>query len=133
MITGLIAAVVVALGGLWWFSGHDTYQVYTAETVTIAGASYPVRRFEGVAVPGSPELTRACFRIDEEVRAPPELNPRPNAGPPWFKCFSARFIAEQLASEDGKAYLAESDDPVGYDRVIAVLPGRRVYMWRQPN
>lgn len=133
LYTGLIAAAVALAAGLWWFAGHSTFQVFGGETVRIAGQTYEVRRFEAVAPEGEPEKMRACFRVDEEIEAPPELDPRPTPGPDWFKCFNARFLNEMLAKGEATAYVAERNDPEGYDRIVAVLPGNRVYMWRQPN
>ncbi len=133
LYTGLIAAGVTAVSLGWWFAGHTGFVPTTAEEVRIAGETYEVRRFTGVVAPGEPEKERACFRVDRDIVAPPELEPQPTPGPDWLNCFNAGFIAESLARGDAVAYVAESDDPEGWNRVIAVLPGRRVYMWHQPR
>lgn len=129
-----VTIVVVTLGAtVWWFWGHTTYQPTTADQVLIAGEVYEVRRFVGVVAPDEPEKQRACFRIDRAVVAPPELEPRPTPGPDWLTCFNAGFITESLARGEAQAYVAARDDPEGWDRVVAVLPGQRVYMWHQPR
>ncbi len=131
LFTGLITAGVTALALGWWLSGHTTFEPNRADEVWIAGEVYEVRRYSGVAVPGEPEKTRACFRVDRAIEAPAELEPRPGEAPGWLECYDREFIAEMLARGDGTAYVAGRDEPEGWNRVIAVLPGNRIYMWHQ--
>ena len=131
LYTGLIIAVIAALAMVWWLYGRTVFEPTRTTEVTIAGEVYEVRRYSGVEAEGQRHKNRACFRVDREIVAPPELEPRPAPGPDWLECYNAEFIARMLASDEGAAYVAERDDPEGWDRVIAVLPGRRVYMWHQ--
>lgn len=133
LYTGLIAAALVLVGAGWWFYGHVGFKPTLEHEVTIAGQVYEVDRWIGASAPRAPEKTRACFRIQREIVAPPELEPRPTPGPDWLRCFSVEFLREALASGDAVAYVAERDDPEGWNRVIAILPGNRAYMWHQPN
>ena len=68
---------------------------------------------------------------EEEIDALPALAPEPLLAPGWFRCFNAETIAENLATGYARAYLAERDNPNGFDRIVAVFPGGRAYMWRQ--
>lgn len=131
LATGLIIAVVAAAALAWWLSGHTTYQPTQAASVTIAGDSYHVTRWSGVTVPGARQKDRACFRIKRTIAAPPELQPRPTNGPQWLRCFDSGFIKQALASGDARAYVAQRDDPKGWDRIVVVLSGHRAYMWHQ--
>jgi hypothetical protein len=99
--------------------------------VVIADAVYPVTKWRGVTSTSSPLKMRACFVLRERFEAPPATAPEPLVAPGWFKCFNAEFIAENLANQYGKAYVAAYDDPPGFDRIIAVFPGGNSYMWRQ--
>lgn len=129
--TGLIAAGITALAAGWWLYGRTVFEPTVATEVRIAGEVYEVDRWIGVTAAGEPEKARACFRVERDIVAPPELEPRPSAGPEWLNCFDPDFLAEALASGEAQAYVAERDDPEGWDRVIAVLAGNRVYMWHQ--
>ena len=133
LLTGVIIAGIVVIAGAWWFMGHTGFQPTVRHEVRIAGETYEVARWVGVAAPGEPEKTRACFRIDREIDAPPELVPRPGPAPEWLTCYDARFILRALASGEATAYVAQENDPPGWNRVIAVLPGRRAFMWHQPR
>ena len=130
--TGFIIAGITALAMGWWLYGRTVFEpVEGLSEVTIAGEIYEVHRYSGVRASGDPEKTRACFRVDREIVAPAELEPRPAEAPDWLQCYDPEFIAGMLAAEKGEAYVAQRDDPEGWDRVIAVLPGNRVYMWHQ--
>lgn len=133
ILTGLVGLGIAVLAYLWWDYGHVAYEPVWAEEVEIAGETFKVRRWEGVASPDDAGGLRACFLLQQEIPAPPELNPQVPTAPDWLRCFNSEFIAEALASGKGKAYVAARNDPPGYDRVIAVLPGGRIYMWPQPN
>ncbi len=131
-ITGLIAILIVAGAGVWWYQGHTRYLPFTVPEVKIAGEYYEVQQFKGVASPDDPGALRACFRIERPIRAAPALEVHPPPAPDWFRCYDARFIAEALASGNATAYVAGRDEPPGYDRYIVELPGGRVYMWVEP-
>jgi len=133
-----IVAVFVALGfavlmWFWWYATHTVFREYFADTVTIAGDPYDVTHWQGVDAAGSPLNMRACFVIDGEIQAPPALDPKPEPGPGWFRCFNPDFIASELADGKGMAYVAQSEEFPGVDRIIAVLSGGRAFMWRQSN
>ena len=133
MITGLLGFTLLFGMAFWWFQEHAFYEETQADKVEIAGQVYPVTQWEGITSTSSPLKMRACFLIRETVEALPALAPEPLVAPGWFKCFNAEFIAENLARDYAKAYVAERNDPKGFDRIVAVFPGGRAYMWRQPN
>jgi hypothetical protein len=133
ILTGLIGLGIALLAFLWWHSGHVAYEPVWAEEVDIAGDTFKVRRWEGVASPDDPGGLRACFLLQQEIQAPPELNPKVPEAPDWLRCFNSEFIAQALASGEGKAYVAGRNRPPGYDLIVAVLPGGRMYIWPQPN
>jgi hypothetical protein len=135
VITGLVAFTLLFGLAFWWFQEHAFYtETQAAEhTVVIAGQVYPVTEWKSIEATSSPLKMRACFLIQESIQALPAIAPEPLVAPGWFRCFNAEFIAENLASEYAMAYVALRDDPRGFDRIVAVFPGGRAYMWRQPN
>jgi hypothetical protein len=126
------AAALLAVMAYWWFVSHTFYEETYQDTVSIAGEVYPVTEWRGVVSDKSPLDARACFLLRAPFEALEELSPRPTDAPAWFRCFNAQVIRENLATGYATAYVAESDDPPGFDRIVAVFPGGRSYMWRQP-
>ena len=133
--TGLVGFTVLSGLAFSLFQSHVFYEeTLAAEAeIVIAGSTYPVTGWKSIDVANSPLKIRACFVIRETIVALPALAAEPLVAPGWFKCFSAEFIAENLARDYAKAYVAERNDPYGFDRIVAVFPGGRAYMWRQPN
>lgn len=133
VVIGLIMSVIVFGFGLWWAQNWAYYKEFHADSVVIAGNSYPVRRFQGIDSESSPIKLRACFLIEGRVLAPLAEKPVPLVAPRWFKCFKAEYIERELAEGVATAYLAEYNRPVGFDRIVAISSGGRAFMWRQPN
>ena len=131
VVTGLIGFAVLFGLAFWWFQQHAFYEETVADSVVIAGETYPVTQWRGVRSDSSPLKLRACFLLQEEVQAPPAFEAEPLVGPGWFKCFSAETIAKALAEDYAKAYVAARNEPEGFDRIVVIFPGGRSYMWRQ--
>ena len=133
VVTGLVTFTVLFGLVFWWFQSHAFYTETQADEaeVVIAGTYYRVTEWKSIDASTSPLKMRACFLIGDPVEALPELAPEPLVAPGWFRCFNAEVIAENLARDYAKAYVAERNDPRGFDRIVAVFPGGRAYMWRQ--
>jgi len=132
LMTAFLIFVVLFGVALWYAQHYAFYEETEAEAVTIAGQSYPVADWRGIDAATSPLKLRACFRIeDRPVEAPVMENPTPLVAPGWFECFDAGQIARDLASGSATAYLAETEEFEGANRVVAVYPDGRAYMWRQ--
>ena len=138
-LTQVVLAAVVLVGAIgWWLWGREFYSEVEADSVTIAGNAYPVTEYRGIEAAGEPGLMRACFRIRDQIFAPPASNPAPKGAPGWFKCFRPERIVEELAAGKAKVYLAEYNNPPGYDTLVVVFESERDsnlrgFMWRQPN
>lgn len=131
VVAGLIAFTVLFGLAFWWFQSHAFYEETWAEKVEINGWEYPVTEWKGITSTSSPLKMRACFLLRVPFEAPVAREAEPLVAPGWFKCFNAEVIGENLASGYAKAYVAERNDPEGFDRIVAVFPGGRSYMWRQ--
>ncbi len=128
LILGFAAVFAV---GLWYAQLYAFYEETAAEAVDIAGARYPVTDWQGIDASSSPLKLRACFRLEGAVTGPKAADPTPLVAPPWFECFDAQAIAEALEAGEAEAFLAAAEEMHGADRVIAVYPDGRAYMWRQ--
>lgn len=92
---------------------------------------------EGVRLSG-PISFRACFDTPQSLAMLTETYViydawEPLTGPSWFDCYDARDVGAAL--EDGRAiaFLGQSNITYGVDRVVAVLPDGRGYVWHQLN
>lgn len=94
--------------------------------------------FQAIDSDSSPIRYRACFQtamtaamMTETYVSYPKAEPR-NA-PVWFDCFNAQDIG--AAIKDGRAltFLGQENIIYGIDRVVAILPDGRGFVWHQIN
>ena len=57
----------------------------------------------------------------------------PLIGPSWFSCFDAKIIGADLEAGIALPFLSQADIANGVDRVVAVYPDGRAYIWHQLN
>jgi hypothetical protein len=138
-IVALVIVIVTAVfgAGLWYAQVHAFYEEIEAERINVQGESYPVSDWRGIDASSSPLKLRACFRLPEAAREDiaARLEPYPEATPlvppGWFDCFDAGRLTADLEAGRATAYLAEEEEFEGANRILAVYPDGRAYMWRQ--
>lgn len=144
MLGKIVAAVIVASGllagvGMYYLQVYGYYETLepqaTYEVAVDGGtATLPVTGFEGIDSFSSPLRYRACFTISGEV---PELaaydGADPLNAPGWFDCFQSGVIGADLISDTARAVLVASNAPYGFDRVMALYPDGRAFVWPQIN
>jgi hypothetical protein len=142
---GRIAALALVLAGLTGGIGMYYLQVYAfydrlapqtslmaelpdgATRLTIAG-------FEGIDADSSPLRYRACFQVpDAPAMLIPHPAPQPLNAPRWFGCFDAGQLETDLAAGQAQAFLIEGNFRYGFDRVMALYPDGRAFLWHQMN
>lgn len=148
LIAGLIV-IVSLIGGIamYYFQVYAYYAPVVAtgindvKMVTMAsGMPEPILfdNFEAINADSSPIRYRACFTTTQsqammsETYEPYE-GAEPLTGPAWFACFDAVEIGESLETGDAMAFLGMSNIEFGVDRVVAVLPDGRGFVWHQIN
>lgn len=126
-----VIAVVFGLT-LWWFQTRAFYErVEGLESVAFQGRGLVVSDYRGIDAKSSPLKLRACFTQDWTLREiAPVPNPTPLVAPDWFDCFDAAKIGADLEAGRATAYHA-GQEVEGFDRIIAVYPDGRAFMWRQ--
>lgn len=140
LMIALILFTVVFAVALWWFQTRAYYhEVAAPDAILVKGQRLLVEEFEGIDAESSPLKLRACFRMKEGA-APDALAVFPRAedaeplvAPSWFECFDAAALARDIESGLARPVAAARNDPDGFDRMIAVYPDGRGYMWRQLN
>jgi len=94
--------------------------------------------FEGIDSESSPIRFRGCFTTPMSQSLLSETYVSydaavPLIGPSWFSCFDAKLIGADLESGDALPFLSQADISNGVDRVVAVYPDGRAYIWHQLN
>ena len=134
VLVGMALALVVFAAALWWFQTRAWYSEVTGvETVTVGGREVPVTDWRGIDAASSPIKLRACFRVEPGALAdaPVAEAPTPLIAPEWFDCFDAGALTAALAAGEARAVHAAAEEFEATERLIAVFPDGRAYMWRQ--
>jgi Family of unknown function (DUF6446) len=134
LLIGMGVALVIFAAVLWWFQTRAFYDdLIGVETVEVAGRAVPVSDWQGIDAGSSPIKLRACFRVDAQALAlaPEAEEATPLIAPGWFDCFDAGALTEALESGEARAVRADEGEFADTERLIAVYPDGRAYMWRQ--
>jgi len=142
----LVGCALFAGAGMYYLQVYHYYADVTDQVpdirLTPAGGGDPVAMGAQVTAAidadSSPIRFRACFTTDatlDQLAATYAGYPdaEPLNAPGWFDCFDAREIGEALESGDARAVLGTRDIIWGIDRVVAVLPDGRGFVWHQIN
>lgn len=133
-LMGVSLAVLAVFGvALWWFQTRAFYEDFTTDLITVGGTEIAVANFRGIDAKTSPIKLRACMEVspDDLSGAEPAANAVPLVAQSWFDCFDAKALTKALQAGEAKAYLAASEEFDGTERIIAVYPDGRAFMWRQ--
>lgn len=92
---------------------------------------------DGVRLSGAISF-RACFETTSSIAMLSETyvikdNATPLTAPSWFDCFDARAIGAALETGEAVAFASTDNISYGVDRVIAVMPDGKAYVWHQLN
>jgi hypothetical protein len=133
----LVLAGVLAGGTMYYLQVWGYYdRLPPAASFALAGLDAPVAliAYEGIDSASSPLRRRECLTlaaIPEGLL--PADRPQPLNPPPWFTCFDAPAISADLAAGRARAVLVEGNFRFGFDRVMALYPDGRGYVWPQIN
>ena len=143
----LLGCAVLAGGGMYYLQVHAFYERIEGNgrddvVLTLAGGdavtAIPYRGFEAIDSDSSPIRYRACFTTGlapEEMAATYAPYPRavPLNAPRWFSCFDAREIGAALSEGRAQAFMGQENFRYGIDRVVAIMPDGRGFVWHQIN
>ncbi|MBF9035674.1 histidine kinase [Rhodobacterales bacterium HKCCE2091] len=147
MAIAIVAATALFGAGLWYTQTRAYYVEVEAgdpagEVLVTRhdGTAEPllVEAFSGIDADTSPIRYRACFTVPmslaaltETYRAYPEAEPL--TAPGWFDCFDADAIGAALDDGSAFAFLGQSNETFGFDRVVVVAQDGRGWSWTQIN
>ena len=142
VISALLAGAFIYYNQVYAF--YEEVAANGADDVVLTsittGAPEPIvyDSFKAIDSDSSPIRYRACFTtplsqamLSETFKAYDKAVPL-NA-PKWFDCFQSQDIGAAL--EDGRAlaFLGTENVHYGIDRIVAILPDGRGYVWHQIN
>jgi len=142
---GRIAAVALVLAGLlgglgmYYFQVHAFYDRLPEQDVLRVQAGegvldLAITGFEGIDSDSSPLRYRACFTLPGRPEGMvPHSAPQPLNAPGWFRCFDAGTLERDLSAGRAGAWLVEGNFRYGFDRVMALYPDGRAFLWHQMN
>lgn len=143
----ILGSAILAGGGLYYMQVYGYYHEVAAsgpEDVQLApldgGAPVPLPHdgFRAIDADSSPIRYRACFTtplaLDEMVQTYlPFEHAEPLVAPGWFDCFDASEIGAALEDGTARAFMGTPDIRYGIDRIVAVMPDGRGFVWHQIN
>jgi len=137
IIVGALVLFTIIFGGFLWYAQFYAYynEVNGLTSVEVDGRSVAVSDYVGLDGTSSGLKLRGCFTVDEADFDGVSLadDPVPATPPNWFECFNAEELTHDVESGAATTYMAAKDDMDGLDRLIAVYPDGRAFMWRQLN
>ncbi len=142
VITALIFGAVV-----YYFQEYGYYEEIAVNgrddvVLTSLGSGLPeailYEDFRAIDADSSPIRYRACFTTEQSIPLLTETyvgyqGAEPRNGPAWFDCFDAAAIGKALESGEALAFLSQQNIHYGIDRVAAIFPDGRGYVWHQFN
>ena len=134
LVLGLLISVAVFGAALVYFQFFAFYDRATSfGPMNVDGAELEFLDYEGIDASSSPLKLRGCFQTQPDAfrHLLAAEDPTPLTPPPWFVCFDARAISEDIAAGRANAYLLASDAPDGFDLIAAIYPQGQGYVWRQ--
>lgn len=142
VVTGLIFGAVMYYMQVYYY--YDPVQATGTDDVqlTLLASQKPeailYENFEGTDGSSSPIRYRACFTTSMSQPMLSETyvaydHPEPLNGPKWFDCYNAQDVGAALENGEALAFMGTENIEYGVDRVVAILPDGRGFVWHQIN
>jgi len=139
-MTGKIATLAIVFcavfGGaaMYYLQVYGYYDRLPEQTTFRAGeVELAISGFQGIDSDSSPLRYRACFSVTQPVDLPEAPGAEPLNAPDWFDCFDAAAIGAALTAGQARALMVQANAPWGFDRVMALFPDGRAFVWPQVN
>ncbi|KPP86667.1 MAG: hypothetical protein HLUCCO07_14130 [Rhodobacteraceae bacterium HLUCCO07] len=148
IIAGFIVIIsLIAGAAIYYLQVYAFYEEVTPSgtddvmlTASATGTPEPIayEDFRAINADSSPIRYRACFATTQDLdglRASYETydNPEPLVAPRWFSCFDASEVGAALEAGTAHAFMGTANIEYGIDRVVAIMPDGRGFVWHQIN
>lgn len=116
----------------------DTASVEVTSVVSGQPEAISFTDFQAIDAESSPIRYRACFKTDLSLALMTETyalldGAEPLNAPPWFECFNSEEIGHDISAGDALAFMGQRNFEYGIDRIVAVYPDGRGFVWHQVN
>lgn len=142
VLSGLVAGIA-----MYYLQVYAYYDEVSADgqsdvqlTSLVSGAPEPILYdgFRAIDSDSSPIRYRACFATTQSLAQLTETfviydTAEPLNAPGWFDCFDATALGRDLEAGTALAFLGTENVKYGIDRVVAVYPDGRGFVWHQIN
>ena len=131
-----LGCCVIFTVALFYFQNYAYYDLTDIrQNISLGNKRHKIFNYKGIESESSGLKLRECFVIDSlgDIDLPTYETPTPLTAPFWFKCFNAEEITKDLEKGKASAFLLKKEEFDGIDKVIAVYPDGRSYLWRQLN
>ena len=143
----LVVSAIVAGGLMYYLQVYGFYEEVPSVgvgdvqlTALASGVSEPIlsENFKAIDSESSPLRYRACFDTSMSEAMLTETyetydDPIPLTAPGWFDCFDANAIGAALEAGEATAFLGTANVSYGFDRVVAIYPDGKGFVWHQIN
>lgn len=143
----IVIAALIAGASIYYLQVYGFYEEVTVDGVndvqmtslsTGEAETILYEQFEAIDADSSPIRYRACFTTSQSLAMMTETyveykKAEPLNAPDWFECFVADEIGSALETGEALAFLGTENIHYGIDRVIAVFPDGRGFVWHQIN
>ncbi|GGE47792.1 DUF6446 family protein [Actibacterium pelagium] len=146
MVGSVVVAAIAAGVGVWYTQERAFYAPVAVEDAKVEITSITSGKPEVILTENltaidsesSPIRYRACFTTPTSLALLTETyevfdRAVPLVAPDTFDCFNAAAIGEALESEEAIAFMGEKHIEYGIDRIVAVYPDGRGFVWNQVN
>ena len=142
-----IVMIAVAAGALlYYLQVYAYYEEVSADVSSVeltsihTGAPEEIlfENFTAIDSDSSPIRYRACFTTPVSYGSLTDNyviydKAEPLVAPSWFNCFDAKEIGAALETGEAVAFLGTENVSYGIDRIVAVMPDGRGFVWHQIN
>lgn len=145
-ITSILLSALLVGGGIYYAQVYAFYDEIPANEIKVEMTSVntgvpqaiEIKNPRAIDSNSSPIRYRACFETPTDLT---ELSQTyvafplavPLIAPGWFNCFDAKKIGAALETGKARAFLGQRNIQFGVDRVVAIFPDGRGYVWQQLN
>lgn len=146
LLSSIVMIAVAAGALLYYLQVYAYYEEVSAEVSSVeltsihTGAPEVILydNFKAIDSDSSPIRYRACFTTPISYGSLTDNyviyeTAEPLVAPDWFDCFDAKEIGKALETGEAVAFLGTENVSYGIDRIVAVMPDGRGFVWHQIN